>query len=98
MVARSLTGEIGNYPVVETIHKNNICHIVKAPAPVDIRIRKKAEKLGRDVMQYLGGAGVFAIEVFLDKNILNLGDLKYICSPNCRLKSDSLALVEKDKE
>lgn len=66
-VARGLNGEIKSYPVVETIHKNNICHIVIAPAPISSKISKKAQNLGIKLMKHLKGAGVFGIEMFLDK-------------------------------
>lgn len=65
MVARTAKGEIAAYPTVETIQKNNICHTVIAPAPIDDEIRQKAEKLGKKVMQHVKGAGVFGIEMFL---------------------------------
>lgn len=67
MVARSTKGEIKSYPVVETVHKNNICHIVFAPAPVPVSVQKKAQKLAEQVMKQLKGAGVFGIEMFLTK-------------------------------
>jgi 5-(carboxyamino)imidazole ribonucleotide synthase len=67
MVARNTKGDIKTYPVVETIHKNNICHTVLAPAPVEPAIQSKAEQLARQVMEHLQGAGVFGIEMFLDK-------------------------------
>ena len=67
MVARNTKGEIIDYPVVETVHKKNICHIVYAPAPVDKKIADKARKLGIKVMKHLKGAGVFGIEMFVDK-------------------------------
>jgi 5-(carboxyamino)imidazole ribonucleotide synthase len=68
VVARSTKGEIVSYPVVETIHKNNICHIVIAPAPVDKKVTNKAKRLAIKTMQHLKGAGVFGIEMFLTKN------------------------------
>lgn len=67
-VARSTKGEIKTYPVVETRHKNNICHIVIAPAHISNSERRKAELLGKIVMQVFKGAGVFGIEMFLTKN------------------------------
>lgn len=72
MVARNTKGEIRSYPVVETIHKNNILHVVKAPAPVSEEIEKKARRLAENVMKHLKGAGVFGIEMFLtkDNNVL----------------------------
>lgn len=68
MVTRSTTGEIAVYPVVETIHKNNICHTVLVPAPVDQKAIKQAQKLAIQVMKHLKGAGVFGIEMFLTKD------------------------------
>lgn len=68
VVARSTRGEIATYPVVETIHRNNICHTVMAPAIVDKKIITKAKKLATKTMQQLKGAGVFGIEMFLMNN------------------------------
>ncbi|MBI3887476.1 ATP-grasp domain-containing protein [Candidatus Microgenomates bacterium] len=72
VVARNTKGEISIYPVVETIHNNNICHLVIAPAPIDQKIATKARKLARKTMQQLQGAGVFGIEMFVaqDGNVL----------------------------
>ncbi len=68
MVARSMSGEIVTYPVVETIHRNNICHIVLAPAPVDIKVYQQAENISREIMRHLKGAGVFGIEMFMTRD------------------------------
>lgn len=68
VLARDIKGNIAIYPVVETIHKNNICHIVKAPAEIDDKTRRKAERLGKRVLENLKGAGVFAVEMFLTKD------------------------------
>jgi phosphoribosylaminoimidazole carboxylase PurK protein len=62
--ARGTTGEIVTFPVVETVHKNNICHIVRSPAPVSIEIQQKAESVARDALTALSGVGVFAVEMF----------------------------------
>ncbi|MGH7246281.1 MAG: 5-(carboxyamino)imidazole ribonucleotide synthase [Candidatus Levyibacteriota bacterium] len=68
VIARSTKGDIAPYPVVETIHKNNICHTVIAPAPVDTEMKNQAYDLAISVMEHLGGAGVFGIEMFLRKD------------------------------
>ncbi len=65
--ARDMWSGIESYEVVETIHKNNICHIVRSPAPVSEEIKLKAKKLAEDVLESLGGVGVFAVEMFLTK-------------------------------
>ncbi len=66
VAARSVKGEIAIYPVVETVHKNNICHTVSMPARVDKEISKQAHDLAYKTMEHLGGAGVFGIEMFLN--------------------------------
>ena len=68
IAARSMNGEIVTYPVVETIHKNNILHYLLSPAPVDKKTTEKAKELASNVMINLKGAGVFGIEIFLTKD------------------------------
>lgn len=63
--ARGADGEIVTYPVVETIHQNNICHIVRSPARVPKSVDASARALAEKVLSALGGVGVFAIEMFL---------------------------------
>ncbi len=63
--ARGMDGEIITFPVVETIHKNNICHIVRSPAPVEHDVVIEAKNIAYKVMDALSGVGVFAIEMFL---------------------------------
>ena len=41
MVVRSLEGEVFAYPTVETIHENNICHLVYAPARIPDTLAKR---------------------------------------------------------
>jgi phosphoribosylaminoimidazole carboxylase PurK protein len=65
MVARSTVGEILTFPVVETTHKNNICHTCVVPAPVSQEAIDKARSLAIKVMEHLKGAGVFGVEMFL---------------------------------
>lgn len=68
MVAKDTNGTIAAYPVVETIHKDNICDTVLVPATVSKKIQKKAREVATMVMQHVEGAGVFGIEMFLEKN------------------------------
>jgi phosphoribosylaminoimidazole carboxylase PurK protein len=68
VAARGQDGKVITYPVVETIHKNNICHIVISPAPVSDEIIEKARTLAGKVLDTLGGVGVFGIEMFLTKD------------------------------
>jgi 5-(carboxyamino)imidazole ribonucleotide synthase len=68
MVAKNTKGETKTYPVVETIHKDNICDTVIAPANISSHLKLKAKKLAEKVVKHLKGAGVFGIEMFLDIN------------------------------
>ncbi|KAF5730020.1 Phosphoribosylaminoimidazole carboxylase atpase-subunit isoform 1 [Tripterygium wilfordii] len=72
IVARGRDDSVLCYPVVETIHKENICHIVKAPADVPWKIGKLATDVACKAVKSLEGAGVFAVELFLtaDNEIL----------------------------
>ena len=63
--ARDGVGNVESFDVVETIHKNNICHVVRSPAPVTPAIKSKAVQLAERVLEVLGGVGVFAVEMFL---------------------------------
>ncbi len=65
MVARSTSGDVKSYPVVESIQKNNICHTVIAPARINPEINCAAQQLANTVVAHLQGAGVFGVEMFL---------------------------------
>jgi phosphoribosylaminoimidazole carboxylase len=65
VAVRTNDGNVEIYPLVETIHKNHICHEVLAPASVGTDVAKKAHDLGQKVLGSFDGAGVFAIEMFL---------------------------------
>lgn len=66
--ARDKFNTIYSFDVVETIHKNNICHIVRSPADIPLKTKLQANKLAKKVLEALGGVGVFAIEMFLQKD------------------------------
>ncbi|EEE54059.1 hypothetical protein OsJ_00755 [Oryza sativa Japonica Group] len=68
IVARSRDGSTVCYPVVETIHKDNICHVVEAPAEVPDKIKKLATNVAEKAIKSLEGAGVFAVELFLTQD------------------------------
>nr|Q01930.1 RecName: Full=Phosphoribosylaminoimidazole carboxylase; AltName: Full=AIR carboxylase; Short=AIRC [Ogataea methanolica]CAA54041.1 5-aminoimidazole ribonucleotide-carboxylase [Ogataea methanolica] len=71
MVVRSIDGQVYSYPTVETIHQNNICHTVFAPARVNDTVQKKAQILADNAVKSFPGAGIFGVEMFLLQN----GDL-----------------------
>ncbi|KAL0328008.1 UNVERIFIED_CONTAM: Phosphoribosylaminoimidazole carboxylase, chloroplastic [Sesamum calycinum] len=65
IVARGRDNSMLCYPVVETIHRENICHIVKSPANVSWKVLKLATDVAYKAVSSLEGAGIFAVELFL---------------------------------
>ncbi|THV04498.1 Phosphoribosylaminoimidazole carboxylase [Dendrothele bispora CBS 962.96] len=66
MVVRSTSGEVASYPVVETVHKDNICHLVFAPLrTTDTALCKHAETIARNAVKTFEGASIFGVEMFL---------------------------------
>lgn len=66
MVVRTVGGETYSYPVVETFHKDNICHLVFAPfRSRDPQISVRAQEVAEKAVESLSGAGVFGVEMFL---------------------------------
>ncbi len=68
IASRSINGEIATFPVVENIHKDNILKMTIAPARVKHDINQKCEKIAKETMNVLKGAGVFGIEMFVTNN------------------------------
>ncbi len=65
MAARSLTGEIVVYPIVETQQENQVCHRVIAPADLPISTVKEIETIAHTLLDNLQFVGIFGIELFL---------------------------------
>lgn len=65
MVARGRDGALASYPVVQTIHKDNICHTTETPAMVPPSAMKTAKLVAESAIACLPGAGVFGVELFL---------------------------------
>lgn len=74
MVARSPDGNTVTYPVAETVHRNHICHLVKAPADVDEPVGERAATIARRAVETVDGIGIFGVEMFLlddDRVLIN---------------------------
>ncbi len=65
IAARSVTGEVRVYPVVETYQKDQVCRWVMAPANLTSDLTDKIEGIARTLLNSLDGVGVFGIELFL---------------------------------
>lgn len=60
MVVRGRDGEMQTYPVVETVQKDHICHIVRTPAPA----ASDAAEIAVRAVEAINGVGVFGVEMF----------------------------------
>ena len=66
MVVRTTDGQVQSYPVVETVHRDNICHLVFAPLRSrDPTLSQKARSIAEAAVKSFSGAGIFGVEMFL---------------------------------
>jgi len=68
IVTRGHAGAMVVYPVVETIQRNHVCHVVKAPAEIAIDVARRARDMARRAVEAVGGVGSFGVELFLAAN------------------------------
>lgn len=64
IVARGRDGSVRAYPVVETIQKNNVCHIVRCPAGIEEDVARLANDMAIQAVEAIDGVGVFGVEMF----------------------------------
>ena len=63
LVARS-SDEVVCYPVVETVQRNHICHLVRAPAPISRDTSGAAQRIALAAVAAVDGIGITAVELF----------------------------------
>lgn len=68
IITRSRNGETATYPVVETVQRNHVCHLVRAPAPVASEIATRAAEVARRAVEAVGAVGSFGVEMFLTRS------------------------------
>ncbi len=56
---RARDGTVASYPLVETVHKDNICHVTEAPADVPASVSASARAVAEKAIKSLEGAGIF---------------------------------------
>ena len=65
MVARSSSGEIITYPVVETQQPDQVCRRVLVTSDLAIGVQQSVEAIARQFVDSLQAVGIFGIELFL---------------------------------
>jgi 5-(carboxyamino)imidazole ribonucleotide synthase len=68
VVARSQSGSMVNYPVVENQHVHHILDTTIAPARIDPELAMRAEAIARHVADRLGVVGLIAVEMFVTRD------------------------------
>ena len=68
IVTRGVDGSVAEYPVVETVQHNHICHLVRAPAPVPREIATRAASLALQAIEAIDGVGSFGVEMFVTRD------------------------------
>ena len=68
MITTGRNGEAVAYPLVESVQRDHICHIVRAPAPVADDIVHKATDIARRAVAAVAAVGSFGVEMFLTQN------------------------------
>ena len=65
IAARSITGEIVTYPIVETQQQEQVCRRAIAPAEISPDVAAEVEAIAHTLLDSLQAVGVFGIELFL---------------------------------
>jgi len=64
IITRGQDGAAACYPVVETINRDHICHVVKAPAAIPADVAAKATDIALRAVEAIGGVGSYGVELF----------------------------------
>ena len=64
LVARDPHGRSVTYPVVETVQRDHICHLVRAPAPIEPAVARRAAEIALAAVAVVEGVGITAVELF----------------------------------
>ncbi len=65
IAARSPSGEMAIYPIVQTQQENQVCHRVIVPADISPVIAAQCQHIAQTLLNSLEAVGVFGIELFL---------------------------------
>jgi len=68
IITTSRNSEVATYPLVESVQKDHICHIVRAPAAVSDSIAENAIDIAQRAVTAIGAIGSFGVEMFLTKD------------------------------
>ena len=67
LAARDEAGHLAIFPVGQNQHRDSILHRTLVPAPLPAEVLEAADQLARKTLKQLKGAGLFCIEMFVDR-------------------------------
>jgi len=72
IITTGRNGNVAVYPLVESIQRDHICHVVRAPAVVSETVCEQATDIARRAVAAVGAIGSFGVEMFLtrDNNVI----------------------------
>jgi 5-(carboxyamino)imidazole ribonucleotide synthase len=65
MITRGQDGTEVAYPVVDTVQRDHVCHLVMAPAKVSSDVAACAAEIAKRAVAAIGGVGTMGVELFL---------------------------------
>lgn len=68
ITTRGRDGRTVSYPVVETVQRDHICHVVKAPADVPADVAARVQAVAERAIEAVGAVGSFGVELFLQSD------------------------------
>lgn len=68
VTARSIDGQIMQYPVAENIHEQSILRLTRVPANISLNVQQDIDDICNKVLAGINDIGIFCIELFLNRN------------------------------
>jgi 5-(carboxyamino)imidazole ribonucleotide synthase len=68
IAARSHSGEVSIYPIVQTQQENQVCRRVIVPAEISANLVTQCEQIAERLLNSLDAVGIFGIELFLTRD------------------------------
>lgn len=75
IITTDISGQAVTYPLVSSVQREHICHIIRAPAPVSDAIAANAVDIAQNAVAAVGAIGSFAVEMFLKDGEIMLNEL-----------------------
>jgi phosphoribosylaminoimidazole carboxylase PurK protein len=65
LLARSISGEVSCYPIIDTFQEDGACSKTLVPSSSSLEIKEKAKIMALDIITKLANVGLMAVEMFV---------------------------------